>query len=180
VLTFVDTPGAYPGVAAEEGGQARAHAETMLAMARLSVPVVATVIGEGGSGGALALAVADRVLMQENATYSVISPEGCAAILWRDAAFAPQAAAALRPTASQLLELGAVERVIEEPRGGAQHNPESAAARVRAALRETLAELDQIGPRERRALRRERFRKLGVWSEGVTAPMLAAIPGLRK
>ena len=96
VLTFVDTPGAYPGVAAEEGGQARAIAETMLKMARLTVPVVATVIGEGGSGGALALAVADRVLMQENATYSVISPEGCAAILWRDAAFAPQAAEALQ------------------------------------------------------------------------------------
>ena len=101
VLTFVDTPGAYPGVAAEEGGQARAIAETMLKMARLSVPVAATVIGEGGSGGALALAVADRVLMQENATYSVISPEGCAAILWRDADFAPQAAEALQPTASQ-------------------------------------------------------------------------------
>jgi acetyl-CoA carboxylase carboxyl transferase subunit alpha len=107
-------------VAAEEGGQARAIAETMLKMARLTVPVVATVIGEGGSGGALALAVADRVLMQENATYSVISPEGCAAILWRDAAFAPQAAEALRPTASQLLELGAIEKVVEEPRGGGQ------------------------------------------------------------
>ncbi len=106
VLTFVDTPGAYPGVAAEEGGQARAIAESMLAMARLTVPVVATLIGEGGSGGALALAVADRVLMQENATYSVISPEGCAAILWRDAEFAPEAAEALRPTASQLLATG--------------------------------------------------------------------------
>ena len=100
VLTFVDTPGAYPGVAAEEGGQARAIAESMLSMARLTVPVIATIIGEGGSGGALALAVADRVLMLENATYSVITPEGCAAILWRDADFAPQAAEALRPTAS--------------------------------------------------------------------------------
>ena len=125
--TFVDTPGAFPGVAAEEGGQARAIAETMLAMARLSVPVVATLIGEGGSGGALALAVADRVLMQENATYSVISPEGCAAILWRDAEFAPQAAEAMRPTASQLLPLGVIDRVIEEPRGGAHVNPEGAA-----------------------------------------------------
>ena len=110
VLTFVDTPGAYPGVAAEEGGQARAIAETMLRMARLTVPVIATIIGEGGSGGALALAVADRVLMLENATYSVITPEGCAAILWRDADFAPQAAEALRPTASQLLELGPSRR----------------------------------------------------------------------
>jgi acetyl-CoA carboxylase carboxyl transferase alpha subunit len=163
VLTFVDTPGAYPGVAAEEGGQARAIAETMLTMARLSVPVVATLIGEGGSGGALALAVADRVLMQENATYSVISPEGCAAILWRDAEFAPQAAEALRPTASQLLPLGIIDRVIEEPRGGAHLNPEGAARRVHDAIAEALAELDVVMPRERRVLRRERFRKLGVW-----------------
>ena len=170
VLTFVDTPGAYPGVAAEEGGQARAIAETMLKMARLSVPVIATIIGEGGSGGALALAVADRVLMQENATYSVISPEGCAAILWRDAAFAPQAAEALRPTASQLLELGAVERVVEEPRGGAHHNPEVAAARVGDAIAETLAELDAIPPQERRRQRRERFRRLGQWSDPEQPP----------
>ena len=165
VLTFVDTPGAYPGVAAEEGGQARAIAETMLRMARLTVPVVATVIGEGGSGGALALAVADRVLMQENATYSVITPEGCAAILWRDAAFAPQAAEALKPTASELLELGAIERVVAEPRGGAHHNAETAAANVGEAISETLAELDTIAPRERRRLRRERFRQLGRWSD---------------
>ena len=163
VLTFVDTPGAYPGVDAEEGGQARAIAETMLAMARLSVPVVATLIGEGGSGGALALAVADRVLMQENATYSVISPEGCAAILWRDAEFAPQAAEALRPTASQLLPLGVIDRVIEEPRGGAHVNPEAAARRVHDAIAEALTELEQLRPRERRMARRERFRQLGVW-----------------
>jgi acetyl-CoA carboxylase carboxyl transferase alpha subunit len=176
VLTFVDTPGAYPGVAAEEGGQARAIAETMLAMARLTVPVVATVIGEGGSGGALALAVADRVLMQENATYSVISPEGCAAILWRDAEFAPQAAEALRPTASSLFELGVVEGVVAEPRGGAQNNPSGAAARLRAAISETLAELDEIPPAQRRRVRRERFRRLGVWSEGSGAFGLAATP----
>ena len=154
VLTFVDTPGAYPGVAAEEGGQARAIAETMLRMARLTVPVVATVIGEGGSGGALALAVADQVLMQENATYSVITPEGCAAILWRDAAYAPQAADALKPTASQLLELGVIERVVEEPRGGAHHNPEAAAASVGDAVAEALAELDTIAPQQRRLRRR--------------------------
>lgn len=165
VFTFVDTPGAYPGVQAEEGGQARAIAESMLSMARLSVPVIATVIGEGGSGGALAFAVADRVLMQENATYSVISPEGCAGILWSDAAYAPQAAEAMRPTASQLLELGAVERVIEEPRGGAHHNPEAAAQRVGETLAETLAELDQIPAQERRRRRRERFRRLGQWSD---------------
>jgi acetyl-CoA carboxylase carboxyl transferase alpha subunit len=170
VLTFVDTPGAYPGVAAEEGGQARAIAETMLRMARLAVPVVATVIGEGGSGGALALAVADRVLMQENATYSVISPEGCAAILWRDATFAPQAAEALKPTASQLLDLGVIERVVEEPRGGAHHNPELAAARLGDAIAEVLAELDTMSPAERRSARRERFSELGRWSDPELMP----------
>lgn len=170
VLTFVDTPGAYPGVAAEEGGQARAIAESMLKMARLTVPVIATVIGEGGSGGALALAVADRVLMQENATYSVISPEGCAAILWRDAAYAPQAAEALKPTASQLLELGVVERVVDEPRGGAHHNPEVAAKLLAEAIAGTLAELDEIPPQERRRLRRERFRRLGVWNDPEQPP----------
>jgi acetyl-CoA carboxylase carboxyl transferase subunit alpha len=170
VLTFVDTPGAYPGVAAEEGGQARAIAETMLRMARLTVPVIATVIGEGGSGGALALAVADAVLMQENATYSVISPEGCAAILWRDASFAPQAAEALRPTASQLLDVGAIERVIAEPRGGAHHNLELAATRVGDAIGETLAELDAIAPNDRRLRRRERFRELGRWSDPELPP----------
>ena len=170
VLTFVDTPGAYPGVAAEEGGQARAIAETMLRMARLTVPVIATIIGEGGSGGALALAVADRVLMLENATYSVITPEGCAAILWRDADFAPQAAEALRPTASQLLELMAVEQVVEEPRGGAHHNPELAAQRLGEAIAEALAELDQIPALERRRQRRERFRRLGQWSDPEQPP----------
>jgi acetyl-CoA carboxylase carboxyl transferase alpha subunit len=185
VLTFVDTPGAYPGIAAEEGGQARAIAETMLAMARLTVPVVATVIGEGGSGGALALAVADRVLMQENAVYSVISPEGCAAILWRDREFAPQAAEALRPTASQLLELGVIERVVPEARMGANHNPDWSAVQVREAIREALKELDALAPAERKALRRERFRKLGVFSDGAgpyafsttpLGPAMATIP----
>lgn len=179
VLTFVDTPGAYPGVAAEEGGQARAIAETMLKMARLTVPVVATVIGEGGSGGALALAVADRVLMQEKATYSVISPEGCAAILWRDAAFAPQAAEALRPTAAHLLGLGVIETVVEEPRGGAHHNPEAAAVKVGEAIRAALAELDQVEPEQRRVARRQRFRALGVWTEPDAAgTVLSAIPDL--
>jgi acetyl-CoA carboxylase carboxyl transferase subunit alpha len=176
VLTFVDTPGAYPGIAAEEGGQARAIAETMLAMARLTVPVVATIIGEGGSGGALALAVADRVLMQENAVYSVISPEGCAAILWRDREFAPQAAEALRPTASQLLELGVIERVVPESRMGAHHNPDWSAVQVREAIREALKELDELAPSQRKALRRERFRKLGVFSEGAGPYALSATP----
>jgi acetyl-CoA carboxylase carboxyl transferase subunit alpha len=179
ILTFVDTPGAYPGVAAEEGGQGRAIAETMLAMARLTVPIVCTIIGEGGSGGALALAVGDRVLMQENATYSVISPEGCAAILWRDASFAPQAAEALKPTASQLLSLGVIDAVIEEPRGGAHTSREMAARNVRQAVLGALHELDDVPPEERRRQRRERFRRMGVWREdplAYTIPM-AAEPG---
>ena len=147
VLTFVDTPGAYPGVAAEEGGQARAIAETMLRMARLTVPVIATIIGEGGSGGALALAVADRVLMLENATYSVITPEGCAAILWRDADFAPQAAEALRPTASQLLELMAVEKVVD---GAARRRPPQPRAGGAAARRRASARRSPSSTRSRR------------------------------
>jgi len=163
VLTFVDTPGAYPGVAAGGGGQARAIAGPEVGQGGRRGGGIATLIGEGGSGGALAFAVADRVLMQENATYSVISPEGCAAILWRDAEFAPQAAEALRPTASQLLPLGVIDRVVEEPRGGAHVNPEAAARRVHDAIEEALTELEQLPPRERRLLRRERFRRLGVW-----------------
>ncbi|HJW75009.1 MAG TPA: acetyl-CoA carboxylase carboxyltransferase subunit alpha [Thermoleophilia bacterium] len=173
ILTLVDTPGAYPGVAAEEGGQGRAIAESMMAMARLTVPIVCTIIGEGGSGGALALAVGDRVLMQENATYSVISPEGCAAILWRDSSFAPQAAEALKPTASHLLSLGVVDRVIEEPRGGAHTHPDTAARHVRQAIAETLAELDCIPAGERRRQRRERYRSMGVWRED---PLAYTIP----
>ncbi|MEZ5125491.1 MAG: acetyl-CoA carboxylase carboxyltransferase subunit alpha [Thermoleophilia bacterium] len=165
IITLIDTPGANPGVAAEEGGQARAIAETMLSMARLTVPVIATVIGEGGSGGALALAVADRVLMLENATYSVITPEGCAAILWRDAAFAPQAAEALRPTAAQLVPLGVVDRVVNEPRGGAHLHPKETAARLSEALDEMLTELEGAAPESRRAQRRERFRRLGQWHD---------------
>jgi acetyl-CoA carboxylase carboxyl transferase subunit alpha len=165
VMTFVDTPGASPGVTAEEGGQARAIAETMLKMARLSVPVVATVIGEGGSGGALALAVADRVLMLENATYTVITPEGCAAILWRDAAFAPQAAEALRPTAAQLLELNVIDRIVAEPRGGAHAHPKEASQRLGDVLAAALSELDEFAPDERRQARRERFRRLGRWAD---------------
>lgn len=176
VITFVDTPGAYPGVTAEDGGQARAIAETMLAMARLTVPTVAVIIGEGGSGGALAFAVADRVLMQENATYSVISPEGCAAILWRDAKFAPQAAVALRPTASNLLELGVIDGVVSEPRSGAHHNAAGAAQRVREAISSALADLDTVAPAERRRLRRERFRRLGAWSTGAGEFGLSATP----
>ena len=148
----------------------RAILSMVSAMARLTVPVIATVIGEGGSGGALALAVADRVLMQENATYSVITPEGCAAILWRDAAFAPQAAESLKPTASQLLELGVVEKVIPEPRGGAHHNPEAAAVTVGEAIAEALTELAPVSPEQRRRMRRRRFQALGDWSDPEMPP----------
>src|SRR5436309_7929449 len=134
VVTLVDTPGAYPGLGAEERGQAEAIAVNLREMARLEVPVVAVVIGEGGSGGALALAVADVVLMLENAIYSVISPEGCASILWRDGKKAPQAAEALRLTAKDLEQLGVIDGLLPEPVGGAHRDPDGAAATLAAAL----------------------------------------------
>src|ERR687888_742654 len=127
LLSFVDTPGAYPGVAAEQHGQGGAIARSQAAMARLGVPTVATIIGEGGSGGAIAIALSDRVLMQENAIYSVITPEGCAAILWRDAGEARKAAAAFKPDAVHCLELGVVDAIVPEPPDGAQSDPEAAA-----------------------------------------------------
>ena len=131
IVTLVDTPGAYPGVAAEQHGQGAAIAASQAAMARLTVPTVACVIGEGGSGGAIAIALADRVLMQENAIYSVISPEGCASILWRDAGEAKKAAAAFRPDAVHCLELGVIDGVVPEPQGGAQVDHDAAATAAR-------------------------------------------------
>src|SRR5207247_3968692 len=131
IVTLVDTPGAYPGLGAEERGQAEAIAVNLREMARLEVPAVAVVIGEGGSGGALAIAVADRVLMFENAIYSVISPEGCASILWRDGKKAPQAAEALRLTAPDLEKLGVIDGILPEPVGGAHRDPEAAAATLK-------------------------------------------------
>ncbi len=146
VISLVDTPGAYPGVAAEQHGQGGAIAHSQALMARLGVPIVACVIGEGGSGGAIAIALADRVLMQENAIYSVISPEGCAAILWRDAGEARKAAAAFKPDAAHCLELGVIDGIVPEPPGGAQ-NDWNEAARL-------LARVTRRGPgRARRALR---------------------------
>ena len=138
LLTLVDTPGAYPGVAAEQHGQGGAIAASQAVMARLPVPIVSCVIGEGGSGGAIAIALADRVLMQENALYSVISPEGCAAILWRDANEAPKAAAALRPDARHCLELGVIDAIVPEPPGGA-HSDHDAAARMLAPVAQGCA-----------------------------------------
>ncbi|WP_372472309.1 acetyl-CoA carboxylase carboxyl transferase subunit alpha [Jidongwangia harbinensis] len=168
VVTLIDTPGAYPGVSAETGGQAGAIAENLRLMAGLPVPVVAVVTGEGGSGGALALGVANRVLMLANAVYSVISPEGCAAILWKDPAAAPRAAAALRPQARELLRTQVVDAVVPEPDGGAQADPVRAAAALRAGLLAALDELREMTPGDVVADRRARFRRLGT-PTGVTS-----------
>ncbi len=162
VVALVDTPGAYPGVAAEQHGQGGAIARSQAVMARLGVPTVAVVIGEGGSGGAVAIALADRVLMQENAIYSVISPEGCAAILWRDAAQAKKAAAAFKPDAAHCLELGVIDGIVPEPADGAHADPAAAAALLRDALLSHLAELERLSPDERRRARRAKFRAMGV------------------
>ena len=144
IFTFVDTDGAYPGLHAEERGQGEAIARNLLEMARLEVPVIATVIGVGGSGGALAIAVADRVLMMENSIYSVISPEGCASIMWRDASKKGLAAEAMKITANDLIELGCVDALIPEPAGGAHTNHEQAAKMLDAALLQHLAALKQL------------------------------------
>ncbi|MGH3037492.1 MAG: acetyl-CoA carboxylase carboxyltransferase subunit alpha [Gaiellaceae bacterium] len=165
VLTLVDTPGAYPGVTAEQHGQGGWIARCQLLMARLGVPTVACVIGEGGSGGAVAIALADRVLMQENAIYSVISPEGCAAILWRDAGEAKKAAAAFKPDALHCFELGVVDAIVPEPEGGAHTNPDEAARLLGESLRAALAEVEPLEADERRRLRRRRFRTMGMYLE---------------
>jgi len=162
LVTLVDTPGAYPGVAAEQHGQGGAIARAQAVMARLGVPTVACVIGEGGSGGAIAIALADRVLMQQHAIYSVISPEGCAAILWRDAGEARKAAAAFKPDAVHCVELGVVDGVIPEPEGGAHVDHETAAEFLRAAVLDSLEELEGIPADELRRARREKFRRMGV------------------
>jgi acetyl-CoA carboxylase carboxyl transferase subunit alpha len=165
VLTFIDTPGAYPGLGAEERGQAEAIARNLREMAGLRTPIVAVVTGEGGSGGALALGVADRVLMLEHAIYSVISPEGCAAILWGDAKRARDAAEVLRITAPDLLKLGVVDGVVPEPPGGAHRSWERAAEEVRAAVRTALGELRGLGGDELVQRRYAKFRRMGVFEE---------------
>jgi acetyl-CoA carboxylase carboxyl transferase subunit alpha len=162
LVTLVDTPGAYPGVAAEQHGQGGMIARSQAAMARLRVPTVACVIGEGGSGGAVAIAVADRVLMQENAIYSVISPEGCASILWRDAGAARKAAAAFKPDALHCLELGVIDGIVPEPEGGAHVDHDEAARLLGAALAAALADVDNIPQAELRTRRRAKFRSMGV------------------
>ncbi|HEX7597142.1 MAG TPA: acetyl-CoA carboxylase carboxyltransferase subunit alpha [Polyangia bacterium] len=161
ILCLIDTPGAYPGVDAEERGQAEAIARNLLEMAKLEVPVVAVVIGEGGSGGALALGVADRVLMMENSIYSVISPEGCASILWKDASQAPKAAAALKLTAPHLLELGVIDGIIKEPLGGAHSNYDAAAAALKEAIVEAFSELSDLSAEQLVEDRYQKFARIG-------------------
>ena len=165
VITLVDTPGAYPGLGAEERGQAEAIAVNLREMARLRVPIVTAVIGEGGSGGALGIAVADVVLMFENSIYSVISPEGCAAILWRDRARAPEAAEALKLTAADLARLEVVDGVLPEPLGGAHRDPAAAAATLQAALVEQVDRLAAQGPEELVERRLLKYRRMGVYRE---------------
>jgi acetyl-CoA carboxylase carboxyl transferase subunit alpha len=164
VVTLVDTPGAYPGVAAEQHGQGGAIAASQATMLRLGVPIVTVVIGEGGSGGAIAIAVGDRVLMQENAIYSVISPEGCAAILWRDASEAKKAAAAFKPDAVHCLELGVIDGIVPEPEGGAHTDPDEAARLLGVSVREALDDLDGLPVDELSRRRRARFRSIGVFA----------------
>ena len=169
VITFLDTPGAYPGIDAEERGQAEAIAVALREMARLRVPIVATVIGEGGSGGALGLGVANRVYMMENSVYSVISPESCAAIIYRDAGKAEQAAAALNLTAPDLQRLGLVDGIVAEPEGGAQNDFDASAETLRATLQSALAELDRMTPEELVDDRYRKFRGMGSFYAEATA-----------
>jgi len=165
VVTFIDTPGAYPGIDAEERGQAEAIADNLVEMARLPVPVVVVVTGEGGSGGALALGVGDRVLMLENAVYSVISPEGCAAILWKDQGRAEAAAQALRLTATDLKELGVIDEILPEPPGGAHMDPGGMAETIKVALRRNLKQLRRVRGDALIARRYKKFREMGIHSD---------------
>jgi acetyl-CoA carboxylase carboxyl transferase subunit alpha len=161
VVSFVDTAGAYPGIGAEERGQAEAIARSTERCITLGVPMVAVIAGEGGSGGAIAIAAANTVLMLEHSIYSVISPEGAASILWKDAARAKDAATAMKITAQDLLELGVIDAIVEEPLGGAHRAPSAAVAKVGAAVAEALDALDQLTPDELRKQRRERFLAIG-------------------
>lgn len=163
IVTLIDTAGAYPGIGAEERGQAEAIAACLERLATVRVPVVSVVIGEGGSGGALALGVANRVLVLEYAYYSVITPEGCAAILWKDAAKASEAAARLRITARDLLELGVIDEIVPEPLGGAHRNHDEAARHVDGALLRTLTELEAMDGEQLREDRYARFRRMGAF-----------------
>jgi acetyl-CoA carboxylase carboxyl transferase subunit alpha len=167
IFTFIDTPGAYPGIDAEERGQAEAIARNLREMARLPVPIVVTITGEGGSGGALAIAVGDRVNMFENSVYSVISPEGCASILWRDSAKAEVAAEALKITARDLKGLGIIDEIVSEPEGGAHVDHDASAALLGSVLDDALAELSRLPIPELLERRYEKFRRMGQFFESV-------------
>ncbi|MFN2432405.1 MAG: acetyl-CoA carboxylase carboxyltransferase subunit alpha [Gemmatimonadota bacterium] len=170
VVTLIDTPGAYPGIGAEERGQAEAIARNLREMAALRVPLVSVVTGEGASGGALGIGVTDRILMLENAFYSVISPEGCAAILWNDGEMRAQAAQAMKITAPELLELGVIDEILPEPVGGAHNDWASAAAPIREALRRHLGELSAVSPEDLVRARLGKYRRMGRWEESTAGP----------
>jgi acetyl-CoA carboxylase carboxyl transferase subunit alpha len=174
ILSFIDTPGAYAGVLAEEQGQGEAIAVNLREMFRLRVPIIATVIGEGGSGGALGIGVADRLLMFEHSVYTVASPEACASILWRDAAKAPVAAEALRITGADLLQLGVIDQVLNEPSGGNHWAPLQAADTLKAALLGQLAELDRLSPEQLIDQRYAKFRRMGRFLESSAPDPVAA------
>jgi acetyl-CoA carboxylase carboxyl transferase subunit alpha len=165
VLSFIDTQGAYPGLGAEERGQAEAIAVNLREMAALQVPIVITVIGEGGSGGALALGVGDRVIMLEHAVYSVISPEGCAAILWKSSAAAPEAAAAMKITAQDLKKFGIIDEIVPEPTGGAHSDPAATAALLAPSIERAVRELQKLKPAQLLDERYKKFRKMGVFEK---------------
>lgn len=165
ILCLIDTPGAYPGIGAEERGQAEAIAENLKVMARLKTPIICLVIGEGASGGALGIGIGDRILMMENSWYSVISPEGCAAILWRDAAMAPQAAEALKVTSEDCLKLGVIDKIISEPLGGAHTDHNSAAQLIKAEILRSLVELTKLNTADLLTQRMKKLRQLGEYSE---------------
>jgi acetyl-CoA carboxylase carboxyl transferase subunit alpha len=170
IFTFIDTPGAYPGIDAEERGQAEAIAYNLREMAKIKVPIIITVIGEGGSGGALAIGVGDQLLMLENSTYSVITPEGCAAILWKDSTQADRAAEGLRLTAQHLYDEGIVDKIIPEPDGGAQNDYDQTARYLDSALSERLAEAVSCSQEERLARRYSRLRHFGRWGTADKEP----------
>lgn len=165
IICFIDTPGAYPGLGAEERGQAEAIAKALQVMASLECPVISIVVGEGGSGGALALGVADRILMLEYSIYSVISPEGCASILWRDPSKIPEAAAQLKLTAPDLFQLGICDEIIPEAPGGAHRDPPVTAARLRAVIKKHLTDLSALSPKDLIDQRYEKFRRMGRYLE---------------
>lgn len=165
IVIFIDTPGAYPGIGAEERGQAQSIALNLREMTAIAVPIIAFVIGEGGSGGALGIGIGDKVCILENAYYSVISPEGCAAILWRDRARAPEAADALKLTARDLFKMGVVEEVIKEPLGGAHRDPEGCAKNIKSAIKKYLQQLLSLSKEELLEERYKKFRKIGVFEE---------------